>query len=85
MLLFYIKFYVQNKCHIKKTRIEVKVHIITYTNACKVVRLISNNWNNKTNNITDKNDEADINSADINLVEFDIHNNILLADNIKKP
>lgn len=38
MLLSHVKFYTQNVCQIRKTRIEIRVNIVAYVDAYKVVR-----------------------------------------------
>lgn len=59
-------------CQIRKTKIKVKDNIIVYADACKAANLIADNKNNKINNITDSNNKANINSANVNLIKFEI-------------
>lgn len=82
MLLFYVKFHAQNICQMRKTRIEVKANIITYADACEVVRLVANDWHTMTINMANKNDETIINFVNVNLVEFKVHIKTLLANSI---
>lgn len=46
--------------------------------------MAANNWNDKTNNITNINNKLDIGSINVDLIKFCVYNNILLADSIKK-
>lgn len=56
----------------QKTRIEVKVNIATYANACKVAQLTIDNWRDKTTDIADNDKKAKIDLTNVSLVEFGI-------------
>lgn len=58
------------------------VNIITYINAWEKARL--DNWYNMTNNMINSKNKANIDLANVNLVEFEIYIKTLLINNIKK-
>lgn len=68
----------------RKTRIEIKFNIVVYIDVYKITRLAIDDQNNKIKDIADINDKVNIDSADVDLVQFSIHNNILLIDNIRE-
>lgn len=63
---------------------KIKVNTVAHINVYKIARLTTNNSNNKTNNMANNNNKNHTNFIDINLVEFDVYNNILLVNSIKK-
>lgn len=70
---------------IRKSRIEIKADLIAHTNACKVARLVTNDWHNTTVDITNnRNDESNDNGTNINLAKFEIYTKILLIDSVRK-
>lgn len=84
MLLSHIKFYIQNICKMRKTRIEVKTNIILHIDAQKIARVATNNLRNMIIDITDSNNKANIDFANINLIKFRIYIKILLANSVQK-
>lgn len=66
----------------KKTRIEFKAGIVARDDAYKMARLITDNQRDMIINMADSNDKADINFANVDLVEFRVYTKTLLADSI---
>lgn len=66
----------------KKTRIEVRVNIVAHTNACELARLKANDWRDMTINIADSDNEANIDSTKMDLIEFGVYTKTLLADSV---
>lgn len=66
----------------RKTRIEVKTNIILHIDAQKIARVATNNLRNMIIDITDSNNKANINFANIDLIKFRIYTKILLANSV---
>lgn len=80
----HVKFYAQNICQMRKTRIEVKTDIIARADAREAARLAADDWCDETTNMADINDEVDINSANIDLGEFGVLTQTSLADSVRE-
>lgn len=84
MLPSNVKFYAQNMYQMRKTRIEVRANITIWVDACKATRLAADDCCNLTIDKDDSNDEADIDSANRDLIEFGVHTKTLSAKNVQK-
>lgn len=68
----------------KKTRIEVKANIIAQADAWEATRLIADDYCNVTINMADNNDEANIDSVNVDLLEFGVQTKNLLAVSVQE-
>lgn len=56
----------------RKTRIEVRADIAARANVREVARLVVDNWYDEMTDIADSNGDTEIDSTNMNLVEFSI-------------
>lgn len=69
----------------KKDRIEVGAKTIAHVDAHEAAKFLADNWyDNSIDIVDDSEDNVDVDSANIALVEFGIHSEILLADSIRE-
>lgn len=68
----------------RKTRIQVQANIVARADVRKAAKLAADDWNDEPNNMVDNDDKADIDSANVDPVEFGVHNNILLVDSVRE-
>lgn len=66
----------------RKTRIEIRADIIAQGNACKTASLAADDWRNLTIDMADSNNEANIDFANMDLVDIEVHIKTLLADSV---
>lgn len=83
--LSYIKFYAQNVCQIRKSRIKVKTNLTIHTDACEAAKFAVDNWCDAIIDITgNSNDKSKIDGPNVNLAEFRVYTEILLAVSVRK-
>lgn len=69
----------------RKTRIEVRADLFAPADIREAVKLLANDWRDNSLNIADgRKDKADVDSTNIDLAEFGIHTEILLANSVKE-
>ncbi len=68
----------------RKTSIKVKADIAAHADARKAARLTVNNWRNKTIDMANSNGEAEIDSINVNLAEFNVQTKTSLAKSVCK-
>lgn len=61
---------------------KVKTNIVAHIDIFEVTRLVANDWCDVTIDMANSNDEANINSANVDLIEFGVYSKTLLVDNI---
>ncbi len=80
----HVRFYPNNMCQMRKTRIEVRADIATRSDAREVARLVVDDWRNKTTDIADSDVEAKIDHTNVGLTEFGVQTKMSLTDSIRK-
>lgn len=81
----YVKFYIQNVCHIRKNRIEVRANLVARTDAHEAASLATDDWHDAIVDIIgNSNNKSDNDYTNIDLAEFKINTKILLADSIRE-
>lgn len=68
----------------RKTRIEVRADIVARANAREVARLAADDWPDVTIDMADSDDEANIDSANVDLVGFGVHTKTLLVNSVRE-
>lgn len=69
----------------RKTRIKVKADLVAHADACKAAKLAVDDWcDNSPNIANDNEDKANGDSANIDLAEFGVHTETLLANSVKE-
>ena len=68
----------------RKTRIKVSANIVRQADTHKAARLVADDCHDVTIIITDSNNEANIDFANVDLIEFGVYTKTLLADSIQK-
>lgn len=61
---------------------KVKADIVAHIDIFEVTRLAANDWHDVTIDMANSNNEANINFANINLIEFGVYSKTLLVDSI---
>ncbi len=80
----HIRFYANNVCQIRKTRIEVRADIAARIDAREAARLAVDDWRDKTIDMANSNGEAEIDPTNVGLVEFGVQTITSLADSVRK-
>lgn len=68
----------------RKTKIKVRANIVMRADIHEAARLVVDNQRDVTINMADSDDEADIDSANIDLVEFGGYTKTSLANSVRK-
>lgn len=66
----------------RKTKKKIRADIVAYADAREATRLAANDKCNAIINMAENNYKADIDSTNIDLIEFRVHTKTLLADSI---
>lgn len=68
----------------RKTRIEVRDNIAARADAREAARLAVDDWRDKTTDMADSNGEAEIDSTNVESVEFGVQTKTSLADSVRE-
>lgn len=66
----------------RKTMIEVRANIVARPNPREPARLTTDDWYDVTIDMADSNDEADIDSANVDIVKFGAYTKTSLANSV---
>ena len=68
----------------RKMKIEIRTNIAVYADAHKTTQLAVDDWFDKTIDIANSNEEAEIDLTNVKLAEFGVYIEIFLVDSICK-
>ncbi len=80
----YVRFYANNVCQMRKTRIEVRADIAARADAREAARLAVDDWCDETTDMVDSDREAEIDPTNMGLAEFGVQTKTFLADSVRE-
>ncbi len=80
----YVRFYANNICQMRITRIEVRADIAARADTRKAARLAVDDWRDETTDMADNDGKAEIDPTNVGLAEFGVQTEMFLADSVRK-